>query len=108
MDLALNNLQRLICHKTQQTKPNQIKLNLTTHWSNNWVSHAFILKLDVISSVWLQGKDKTLSSKSNDRKTSEKSNYCINKQETKDYLSPPPTRQDLTQGQKPEGRLKWG
>ena len=23
MDLALNNLQRLICHKTQQTKPNQ-------------------------------------------------------------------------------------
>ena len=24
MDLALNNLQRLICHKTQQTKPNQL------------------------------------------------------------------------------------
>ena len=23
MDLALNNLQRLICHKTQQAKPNQ-------------------------------------------------------------------------------------
>ena len=23
MDLVLNNLQRLICHKTQQTKPNQ-------------------------------------------------------------------------------------
>ena len=23
MDLALNKLQRLICHKTQQTKPNQ-------------------------------------------------------------------------------------
>ena len=23
MDLALNNLQMLICHKTQQTKPNQ-------------------------------------------------------------------------------------
>ena len=23
MDLAFNNLQRLICHKTQQTKPNQ-------------------------------------------------------------------------------------
>ena len=23
MDLALNNLQRLICHKTQQTKPNE-------------------------------------------------------------------------------------
>ena len=27
MDLALNNLQRLICHKTQQTKPNQTKPN---------------------------------------------------------------------------------
>ena len=25
MDLALNNLQRLICHKTQQTKTNQTK-----------------------------------------------------------------------------------
>ena len=24
MDLALNNLQRLICHKTQQTQPNPI------------------------------------------------------------------------------------
>ena len=23
MDLALNNLQRLICHKTKQTKPNR-------------------------------------------------------------------------------------
>ena len=25
MDLALNNQQRLICHKTKQTKPNQTK-----------------------------------------------------------------------------------
>ena len=25
MDLALNNIQRLICRKTQQTKPNQTK-----------------------------------------------------------------------------------
>ena len=24
------------------------------------------------------------------------------------YLSLPPTRQDLTQDQKPKGRLKWG
>ena len=28
MDLALNNLQRLICHKTHQTKPNQTKPEL--------------------------------------------------------------------------------
>ena len=27
MDLALNNLQRLICHKTQQTKPNQTNID---------------------------------------------------------------------------------
>ena len=27
MDLALNNLQRLICHKTQQTKPNLFNPN---------------------------------------------------------------------------------
>ena len=28
MNLALNNLQRLICHKTKQTKPNQTKFVL--------------------------------------------------------------------------------
>ena len=28
MDLVLNNLQRLICHKTQQTKPNQFSNKL--------------------------------------------------------------------------------
>ena len=28
-------------------------------------------------------------------------------QELADYLSLPPTRHDLTQGQKPEDRLKW-
>ena len=39
MDLVLNNLQRLICHKTQQTKPNQTKQNVhalknvySCHW----------------------------------------------------------------------------
>ena len=30
------------------------------------------------------------------------------RQERAIYLSLPPTRHDLTQGQKPEGRLKWG
>ena len=33
MDLALNNLQRLICHKTQQTKPNQTKDFYINHFS---------------------------------------------------------------------------
>ena len=44
MDLALNNLQRLICHKTKQTKPNQtwiiflITFELTINfWFNNKV-----------------------------------------------------------------------
>ena len=36
----------------------------------------------VISSIWLQGKDKTQSCKSN-KKTSEKFNCYFNKQETK-------------------------
>ena len=36
----------------------------------------------VVSSVWLQGKDKTQNCKSN-KKTSEKFNNYINKQETK-------------------------
>ena len=31
MDLALNNLQRLIWHKTQQTKPNQTNQTLLTY-----------------------------------------------------------------------------
>ena len=35
--------------------------------------------ITVISSVWLQRKDKTRSCKSNDKKTSEKFNKCINK-----------------------------
>ena len=30
------------------------------------------------------------------------------RQKRAEYLSLPPTRHDLTQGQKPEGRLKWG
>ena len=34
MDLALNNLQRLICHKTQQTKLNSIDMNLNNKPSN--------------------------------------------------------------------------
>ena len=29
MDLALNNLQRLICHKTHQTKPNQTEASFS-------------------------------------------------------------------------------
>ena len=33
MDLVLNNLQRLICHKTQQTKPTNQTNNLIKHQS---------------------------------------------------------------------------
>ena len=36
------------------------------------------------------------------------STKMVNHLETVEYLSLPPTRHDLTQGQKPEGRLKWG
>ena len=33
MDLVLNNLQRLICHKTHQTKPNQIYAVFRVYWT---------------------------------------------------------------------------
>ena len=50
MDLALNNLQRLICHETNQTKLNQTKvLNKTLkyfqHFQFNWVSQQIKTKL---------------------------------------------------------------
>ena len=42
-------------------------------------------------------------------KTKSKKAACNNYFNQDDgYLSLPPTRHDLTQGQKPEGRLKWG
>ena len=34
MDLVLNNLQSLICHKTQITKPNQTKPNIRNIQNN--------------------------------------------------------------------------
>ena len=42
MDLALNNLQRLICHKTNQTKPNltYIHITLIYHIYNTHTPHA--------------------------------------------------------------------
>ena len=41
MDLALNNLQRLICHKTKQTKPN---LKLKKKVSDTFSSYGLILQ----------------------------------------------------------------
>ena len=36
MDLALNNLQRLICHKTKQTKPNLKRFSFSLEISSFW------------------------------------------------------------------------
>ena len=36
MDFALNNLQRLICHKTQQTTPNQTLHKYTVYMSKQF------------------------------------------------------------------------
>ena len=50
MDLALNNLQRLICHKIKQTKPNQTK-----PWTVYILSKSFIQRLNYIHlSIMLQ------------------------------------------------------
>ena len=43
MDLALNNLQRLICHKTQQTKPNIFCKGVKYLHPPNWGSHGTTL-----------------------------------------------------------------
>ena len=56
MDLALNNLQRLICHKT---KPNQTKPNLTfvetpQHNTTDFTGHNYLNKLQIYFFV---GKD---------------------------------------------------
>ena len=42
--------------------------------------------------------------------TAQNAGFLLNelRQKRAIYLSLPPTRHDLTQGQKPEGRLKWG
>ena len=39
MDLALNNLQRLIYHKTQQTKPNQTKFEFLAQFPVEHLAH---------------------------------------------------------------------
>ena len=50
MDLALNNLQRLMCHKTQQTKPNhQVNQNSSySSLSRSCSPHKESEKLDII------------------------------------------------------------
>ena len=42
--------------------------------------------------------------------TAQNAGFLLNelRQKRAIYLSLPPTRHDLTQGQKPKGRLKWG
>ena len=49
MDLALNNLQRLICHKTQQTKPNQLlveEMKLASWVQNQYKTDSILLYID--------------------------------------------------------------
>ena len=59
MDLALNNLQRLICHKTKQTKPNQkrvigrVGLNYQTFENTQKLCFMMdILFWKLFSSIW--------------------------------------------------------
>ena len=54
MDLALNNLQRLICHKTQQTKPNLMNFFMKKICSHvkNYFENKLMLHL-VFIVVWV-------------------------------------------------------
>ena len=39
MDLVLNNLQRLICHKIQPiNQPTNLKIDLASHLAHGWVN----------------------------------------------------------------------
>ena len=61
MDLALNNLQRLICHKTHQTKPNQnsffwinlIDSKYSFFISNNSIKHLLFVYTQMIDQTIL-------------------------------------------------------
>ena len=49
MDLALNNIERLICHKTQQTKPSSIiNINDNKNMDN-------YIKAKIVSNLFTQG-----------------------------------------------------
>ena len=48
MDLALNNLQRLICHKTKQTKPELLHITAWIVWNRNVFDNLTVLMLNWI------------------------------------------------------------
>ena len=55
MDLALNNLQRLICHKTKQTKPNRnftIKCSLVLYPGTPFCEVGGLIPLQSIQSMY--------------------------------------------------------
>ena len=52
MDLALNYLQMLICHKTQQTKPNQLQAsNGFRHTEELWYNETVCV--DDCAYIWI-------------------------------------------------------
>ena len=59
MDLALNNLQRLICHKTKQTKPNQT--NIYTYIYNIYINFVFQKRVDEEKSARKRREKRTKS-----------------------------------------------
>ena len=62
MDMVLNNLQRLICHKIQTTKQSSILIKRIYIWLNSFkysylilISHLIIILLDItITVIWYQ------------------------------------------------------
>ena len=66
MDLALNNLQRLICHKTKQTKPNQTRLfsvicRIFVVGRGSYFSAEMQLVYFITSANWAVSKSKILN-----------------------------------------------
>ena len=61
MNLALNNLQRMICHKTQQTKPNQSHIIFLNRQKNKACIHVYAHTLTYY--IFTYTKDKTYTDK---------------------------------------------
>ena len=54
MDLALNNLQGLICHKTQQTKQTNPAVEYTTVLESHTWYYIVLLVLSIFETIWVQ------------------------------------------------------
>ena len=78
MDLALNNLQRLICHKTQTTKPT-IKHSISTLFSSIWLVDRTLTGATIPgqSKCWSDGNEEVIRIPQSSSITEALPSYCL-------------------------------